>query len=68
MLSGEAVLELRGEAVHKPSSEVVLELSGEAVHELSTFRQSMVKLTWNMFASSQPGVSNGAVSVAVALA
>ena len=58
--SGVAVLELSGVAVHEFSSEVV--------HELSSFRQSTVKLTWNVFASSQPGVSNGAVSVAVALA
>ena len=46
----------------------VHEFSSEVVHELSSFCRSTVKLTWNMFASSQPGVSNGVVSVVVALA
>ena len=66
-LSGEAVHERSGEAVHKPSGVAVLELSGvavhefrsEVVHEISSFCRSTVKLTWIVFASSQPGVSNG---------
>ena len=58
--SSVAVLELSGVAVHEFRSEVV--------HELSSFRRSTIKLTWNVFALSQPGMSNGAVSVPVALA